>query len=79
MPGCNDSAENLKLTARFIADELGRTITVHLLPYHRLGETKYERMEEPQKAVHLETPGDERMQELKKMFESFGLTVSIGG
>ena len=79
MPRCNDSAENLKLTARFIADELGRTITVHLLPYHRLGETKYERMEEPQKAVHLETPGDERMQELKKMFESFGLTVSIGG
>ena len=79
IPGCNDSLENLESAARFIAHELGNEVKVHLLPYHRLGETKYERMEINEGCVHIEPPSDERMEELKKMFESFGLTVAIGG
>ena len=79
IPGYNDSLENLESTARFIAHELGNEAKVHLLPYHRLGETKYERMEINEGCVHIEPPSDERMEELKKMFESFDLTVTIGG
>ncbi|UCG05941.1 MAG: glycyl-radical enzyme activating protein [Desulfobacterales bacterium] len=79
MPDCNDSAENLKMTARFIADDMGRSVKVHLLPYHRLAETKYEMMEKPEGWVRTEPPGDDGMQEIKKMFESFGLMVTIGG
>ena len=79
IPGYNDSLDNLNAAARFIANELGREVKVHLLPYHRLGETKYERMEKPGGCVRIEPPGDERMQELKQMFESYGLTVLIGG
>jgi pyruvate formate lyase activating enzyme len=79
IPGYNDSLENLKSAARFIAQELGNEVKVHLLPYHRLGETKYERMEINEGSVHIEPPSDERMKELKKMFESFDLTVAIGG
>jgi pyruvate formate lyase activating enzyme len=79
LPGYNDSSENLKSAAQFIADELGNEVKVHLLPYHRLGETKYERMEKPGGCVRIEPPSDERMLAIKKMFESFGLTVTIGG
>lgn len=79
IPGYNDASENLKAAARFIAVELGKDVNVHLLPYHRLAETKYERLERPQACVRIEPPGDARMQELKIMFESYGLTVSIGG
>jgi pyruvate formate lyase activating enzyme len=79
IPGYNDSLENLESAARFIAQELSNEVKVHLLPYHRLGETKYERMEINEECIHIEPPSDERMEELKKMFESFDLTVTIGG
>ena len=77
--GYNDLSENLNSAARFIAHELGNEVKVHLLPYHRLAETKYERMEKPGGCVRIDPPSDERMEALKKMFESFGLTVTIGG
>jgi pyruvate formate lyase activating enzyme len=79
IPGYNDSSQNLEQAACFIASELGTHIKVHLLPYHRLGVTKYERMEQANKALHIDSPSDEQMQELKELFESFGLITVIGG
>jgi pyruvate formate lyase activating enzyme len=79
IPGYNDTAENVAATARFIATELGNSIKVHLLPYHRLGETKYERMEKPEKSISVQPPSDEYMEEIKEVFESFGLMVNLGG
>lgn len=79
LPGYNDSVENLKETAAFISSNLGNGTTVHILPYHRLGETKYERMEEPEKIISVQPPGDEHMEEIKVIFHSFDLTVHIGG
>jgi pyruvate formate lyase activating enzyme len=78
IPGYNDTAENMAATAQFIVTELD-SIKVHLLPYHRLGETKYARMEKPKKSISVQPPGDERMEEIKEVFESFGLTVNLGG
>lgn len=79
LPGYNDSLEDLERTARFVVNELGTSIGVHLLPYHRLGETKYERLEEPEKSVTIQPPGDEHMEGIKDIFESFGLKVNLGG
>ncbi len=79
VPGYNDSLENLKRTAVFIANELGTGIGVRLLPYHRLGEAKYERLEEPEKSAPIHPPGDEHVEEIKEIFESFGLRVNLGG
>jgi pyruvate formate lyase activating enzyme len=39
IPGCNDSLENIEATARFVAD-LGFE-QIELVPYHRLGVSKY--------------------------------------
>ena len=79
IPGFNDSSENMNSAAQFIADGLGNEVKVHLLPYHRLGETKYERMGKPGGCVPIGPPSDERMEALKKIFESYGLSVTIGG
>jgi pyruvate formate lyase activating enzyme len=78
IPGYNDTAENIAATARFIVNELD-SIKVHLLPYHRLGETKYARMEKPKKSISVQPPSDEYMEEIKEVFESFGLMVNLGG
>jgi len=79
MPGYNDSPENMKSCARFIANDLGGSVKVHLLPYHRLGESKYGLMEESSKSISITPPSDEHMEELRRIFESEGLTAVIGG
>jgi pyruvate formate lyase activating enzyme len=77
VPGYTDDKENITRTAGFIKG-LGTSIKVHLLPYHRLGETKYERLEKSGMA-RIEPPGDEHMEELRRIVESCGLTAAIGG
>jgi pyruvate formate lyase activating enzyme len=77
--GYNDSVENINATAKFIANELGLDVKVHLLPYHRLGETKYERLECEIPTASIKPPTDEYMEKLKQLVEAFGLTTFIGG
>lgn len=79
IPGYNDSVENIEATAKFIFNELGSSIKVHLLPYHRLGETKYERLERLSNSFSIEPPNEVRMAELQKIVESFKLPTYIGG
>ena len=79
VPGFNDSVENITATARFVANELGKDVKVHLLPYHRLGETKYERLEYISTTTSIKPPTDEQMAKLNEIVASFGLTVAIGG
>jgi pyruvate formate lyase activating enzyme len=79
IPGFNDSNENIAATAAFILKELNSSIPVHLLPYHKLGESKYEQMEGFHTPLGIEAPSEEHLQKLKKIMESQGLTVTIGG
>lgn len=79
IPGYNDSIQNIEAMARFIAGELGASIKVHLHPYHKLGETKYERLEISSNLFSAEPPSEDHMAELQRIVESFGLTVQIGG
>jgi pyruvate formate lyase activating enzyme len=79
IPGYNDSMDNIEATARFIAEELGNCVKrVNLLPYHRLGETKFERLEVDYK-VSSSPPDQEHLQELQEVVERFGLSTYIGG
>ena len=78
VPGYNDSDENIAATARFAREELGPDVQVHLLPYHRLGESKNESLGK-KIDMSIEIPSDEHMQHLKSIVESFGLKSQIGG
>lgn len=52
---------------------------VHLLPYHKMGESKLPRIESSLEPLGLEPLSDEEMAQIKERFESAGLKVSIGG
>ncbi len=78
IPGCNDSEENIADTARFVAEELGTGVPLHLLPYHRFGESKNESLGRS-RFFSAEVPPDEHMQKLKETAEGFGLKTQIGG
>jgi len=79
IPGCNDDAHNLQATARFIAEQLSPSVPVHLNAYHRFGQSKVERLQRPGPAFTAAVPEPQRMDEIRRGFESFGLTVHIGG
>lgn len=79
IPGYNDDKENLDRVAKFIAEELDPSIKVHLLPYHKLGNKKYELLEEISKVLEIEPPSDEHMQGLCTIFQNVGLQCVIGG
>jgi pyruvate formate lyase activating enzyme len=80
VPGFNDTVENIAATARFIAEELSPSVEYRLLPYHKFGEAKQERLEWGEDRLFTaEVPDDDHMAELKCAAESFGLTVHIGG
>lgn len=79
VPGFNDSVDNLRATARFVATELGESVVVHLLPYHRLGEAKCDRLGRTNPIAGIEPPDESRMFELQQLVQSFGVTALVGG
>lgn len=54
-------------------------LQINLLPYHKLGEAKYERLNEGYKMDGFDEPSNEDMQKAKMIMEKTGLLVKIGG
>ena len=78
IPGANDTNENMEATAEF-AKKAGVGI-VHILPYHRMGMGKYYGLgREYPLGEEVESPSDERMQAIQKIFQAHGLKCGIGG
>ena len=78
IPGANDSNENMEATAEF-AKRIG-VREVHILAYHRMGMGKYYGLgREYPLGEEVESPSDERMEYIKSIFESKGLSCNIGG
>lgn len=77
IPGCNDSSDNIRQTAQF-AKEIG-AIELHLLPYHRLGKTKYDKIGRQYLLADVTPPARDKMLMLKDIVESVGVQCVIGG
>ena len=67
IPGYNDDKENLLATARFVKENLEKCTQLHLLPFHRLGEGKYEQLEREANAFGSSVPDDAYMESLRNM------------
>jgi pyruvate formate lyase activating enzyme len=78
VPGCNDSAENLRATAEFVA-RLPNVQKLEILPYHRLGEPKWRQLDRPYQLHGVIPPSREHVYELADIARTYGLEVSIGG
>ena len=75
IPGNNDSPENIKSVAEFM-NQMGLQ-KIDLLPYHRLGVSKYRRMGKEYQLSEVKSYNEEEVQRIKGLFESYGLEVSI--
>lgn len=76
IPGCNDSVENVRATARFVK-EIGLEV-INLLPFHRLGESKYRQLGRTYAFQETEGVPVEALEPLKRVVESEGLTCYLG-
>jgi len=77
--GVNDDAENMEATARFVAALSGEKKEVNLLPYHKIAQTKYQKLGRPEEFQLLEEPTKEAQQQAIAIFEKYGIQASIGG
>ena len=78
IPGFNDRDDNFNMMVDFLHEHTPG-IRVSLLPYHRLGKTKYDRLGMEYQLEEVEPPPESRMMELEKKFTHAGFKVSIGG
>jgi len=78
IPDRNDSVENMEGVAGF-ARSLRKVNEIHLLPYHRLGESKYDRLGKNYKLKGMEPFDKQSLFKQKKIIESYDLKVQVGG
>lgn len=79
IPTFNDSREEIQDIARFV-DSLNGVARIHLLPYHRLGQDKYEGLGRQYEMAHISPPSDQKMMDLKEaVSEVTNIYCQIGG
>ncbi len=78
VPEFNATREEIKEIAAFAATLQG-VKELHLLPYHRYGEGKYEALGRPYEMAHIRTMTDEEAEVLLAEAKKSGLTCQLGG
>lgn len=79
VPAFNDTPEEIQAIAQF-ADRLPGVKKIHLLPYHRLGQDKYDGLGRTYLMDGILPPPKEQMEMLKKVVDNVsGLICQIGG
>lgn len=78
IPGFNDTKEEIRAISNF-AKTLPNVKEIHLLPYHRLGQDKYDGLGRDYLLAGIEPMGEEKMQELLEVALEAGLQCQIGG
>ncbi len=78
VPDRNDDEENLRRTADFALSVL-QVDRIDLLPYHRLGEPKYSRLGRSYYLADVPAAGDGQIAAARRVLESCGMRVRVGG
>ena len=76
IPDKNDSDDNIGATADFVKS-IGLDV-INILPFHRLGESKYRQLGRTYRFAGQEPPSEELMSHIKKIIESRGLVCFVG-
>ncbi|HCC70633.1 MAG TPA: glycyl-radical enzyme activating protein [Bacteroidales bacterium] len=80
IPGFNDDIKQMTALRDFVASQPGANINrVDLLPYHRIGSSKYRRFKLEYKMQDIDQPSTGKMKEMKGFFAGSGVNVKIGG
>lgn len=78
VPGFNDDLDDLGRIAQFVARRR-RVTRVSLLPFHRTGVHKFQRLGLPQALDGVEAPSAARLTAVSQLFADVGLATQIGG
>ncbi len=73
IPSLNDSQENITATAKFVGDHLPSVLGIELLPYHRLGLSKYDALGLDYKLHHIKPPDDDTIVMLRDFITAEGV------
>ncbi len=76
--GVNDDTENMAETARFVAGLSGEKKQVNLLPYHKIAQTKYQKLGRPDDFLLLDEPGKDALTNAVAIFQEYGIKATIG-
>ncbi|MCX6303100.1 MAG: glycyl-radical enzyme activating protein, partial [Bacteroidia bacterium] len=80
IPGLNDEPENLRKLKEFlVSSKTDNLKKISLLPFHKIGKSKYNKFNIPYRMNDVELPSRQRMNELKEYFSDIGIKVQIGG
>ena len=78
IPGCNDKPQGMHALGRLV-QELSGIEEVHLLPYHRLGESKYEQLGRDYPMGDQPSLNEGDVEALRDILISYDLKVKVGG
>lgn len=76
IPGVNDDARNLDAVIDFLSGTRFRRISI--LPYHRIADSKYQRLGLPDRMSGVEEPTPGRVEEIRARFASAGFDPRVG-
>jgi pyruvate formate lyase activating enzyme len=77
IPGINDSIENIEATARFLAGLGKNAAKLELMPYHRMGQSKYQALNMPCATNGLGAADDKQVEAAQKAYLNRGIDCSI--
>lgn len=77
IPDCNDEKENISATGRFVESIGDENTYIEILPYHRLGEMKFEWLDKVYELSETKEPSKETVAEYNKLLEDCGCNVVI--
>lgn len=77
IPGINDTDANIEGVSAFIRS-LGRSdLALQLMPYHRMGLSKYAALDKPYELEEIQIMKPEEIEEIRGRYEALGISCSI--
>ncbi len=78
IPGINDDEDTIRGIGEFLS-RLKKIGEIDLLPYHKLGVSKYERLNKRYSIKDIVPPIPERINDILNALERFGFELNVGG
>ncbi len=78
IPGYNDDERNIGELVEFLQKN-GHLPEIDILPYHRLGISKYRKLSIDSSMEFLSPPSDDKIESVKEMLKTNGFSVGVGG
>ncbi|MFX1533337.1 MAG: glycyl-radical enzyme activating protein [Promethearchaeota archaeon] len=76
--GITDTGQNIRQMTEWMSS-LENVREINLLPYHKIGKGKYEKLNQLNRLKELDPPSSENLNQLSETFRAVGFKVKIGG